>query len=136
MRNETSDGGAKVRNYAIAGFCIMLTVLALAVFSGIFFLFGYGQTPATIFSECKNYSANLFIGANKDIKDVKCIALDREFFENPEIVLGDLSKSDEDVCRFKLSKDAAGQPLRFEVSYGGNVKREVCSWQNYHAAID
>lgn len=95
----------------------------------------FSKTPANIWSECRNDSANVFIGANDDLKNVKCIALDNEFFDNPEIVIGDLAKDDEDVCRFKLSKTTE-EPLRFEVWYNGKVKREVCDWQHYTKGID
>ncbi len=94
------------------------------------------ETPsANIWSECGNDSANVFIGANKDLKNVKCVALDREFFGNPEIVISDLAKGDEDVCRFELLKNTR-KPLRFEVWYNGRVKREVCEWQHYPGYID
>ncbi len=107
-------------------------LLALLVFfTGCIF-----STPsANIWSECRNDSANVFIGANENLKNVKCVALDKEFFDNPEIVIGNLSKDDEDVCRFRLSKDTT-QPLRFEVWYNGKVKREVCDWQHYSGGID
>lgn len=135
MRTESSNQSAKIRNYAIAGFCIILTLLALALFFGIFALMGFGATPVNIYSECTNNSANVFIGANSNLKNVKCVALDKEFFDNSEIMLGDLAKGDEDVCRFKITKNT-DEPLRFEVRYNGLVKREVCSWQNYQSIID
>lgn len=43
-----------------------------------------------------------------------------------EISVGDLSKNDEDVCTFKLSGNAT-EPLRFEVHYNSEIKREVCN---------
>lgn len=95
----------------------------------------FGSSPVNIWSECRNDSANVFIGANENLKNVKCVALDKEFFDNQEIVIGDLSKDDEDVCRFRLSKHTL-EPLRFEVWYNGKVKREVCDWQHYSGGID
>ena len=120
----------EIRNYSIAAAFIIFAILMLAFFVKIFLMWESGITPANIWSECNNRSANVFIGASEDLKNVRCVALDKEFFANPEIVIGDLSKNDEDVCRFVLSKDTA-QPLRFEVWYNGRVEREVCNWQNY-----
>ena len=94
-------------------------------------MFRFGESPAYIHSRCEDDSANVFIGANKDLKDVKCVALDKEFFAEPEVVIGDLSKGDEDVCRFKVSGNVT-EPLRFEVWYNGKVQREVCEWEDYH----
>ena len=91
-------------------------------------------TPARIYSKCENESANVFIGANKDLKNVKCLALDKELFINPEIIIGDLSKNSEDVCIFELTQGASKpskKPLRFEVWYNGKAEREVCEWQHY-----
>ncbi len=84
-----------------------------------------------VWSECEGQSANVFIGANGDLQNVKCVALDRELFAEPEIAtVGDMSKNDEDVCRFKL-KGNTTEPLKFEVRYNdGKVRREVCNWQN------
>lgn len=126
---ESENQSAKVRNYAIAGVCIVFTVLMLGVFVKVFAL-QFGESSARIYSSCENESANVFIGANEDLKNVKCVALDKEFFVDAEIVVGDLSKNDEDVCRFELLQDAA-KPLRFEVWYNGKVEREVCEWQYY-----
>ncbi|MEA3343522.1 MAG: hypothetical protein U9Q92_05115 [archaeon] len=126
---EPENQSAKVRNYAIAGVCIVFTILMLGVFVKVFAL-QFGESPARIYSSCENESANVFIGANEDLKNVKCVALDKEFFVNPEIVIGDLSKNDEDVCRFELA-EGVGKPLRFEVWYNGKVEREVCEWQHY-----
>lgn len=64
MRNEDNQS-AKIRNYAIAGFCIMLTLLAVAFFFGLFLIAGFGADAANIYSECRNDSANVFIGATK-----------------------------------------------------------------------
>ena len=126
---ESDNQSAKVRNYAIAGLCIVFTVLMLGVFVKVFAL-QFGESSARIYSSCENESANVFIGANEDLKNVKCVALDKEFFVDAEIVIGDLSKNDEDVCRFELLQDVA-KPLRFEVWYNGKVEREVCEWQYY-----
>ncbi len=126
---ESENQSAKVRNYAIAGLCIVFTLLMLGVFVKVFAL-QFGESPVRIYSKCENESANVFIGANEDLKNVKCVALDKEFFVDAEIVVGDLSKNDEDVCRFELLQDAA-KPLRFEVWYNGKVEREVCEWQYY-----
>lgn len=127
-----NNQSAKIRNYAIASFCISLTILAVIFFFKIFVL---GESSADIWSECENDSANVFIGANEDLKNVKCVALDKSYFTNKEIVIGDLSKNDEDVCRFKLSRDTT-EPLRFEVWYNNEVKREVCEWQHYSTYTD
>lgn len=134
MRSEDNQS-ARIRNYAIAGFCIMLTLLAIAFFFGLFLIAGFGADEANIFSECRNDSANVFIGANSNLKNVKCVALDNAFFDNPEINIGNLAKNDEDVCRFRLIKNTT-DPLRFEILYDGKVRREVCSWQNYQSVID
>ena|SRR3989338_5197082 len=127
---ESDTQSAKIRNYAMAGFCIILTILAVVLFLKIFVLWNSGATLINIWSACRNDSANVFMGANDDIKNVRCVALDKEFFANPEVVIGDLSKNDEDVCRFKLSRNTT-EPLRFEVYYNNKIKREVCEWQHY-----
>ncbi|MBR9678112.1 MAG: hypothetical protein GOU97_02370 [Nanoarchaeota archaeon] len=132
MRSDNQS--ARIRNYAIAGFCIVLAVLAVTSFLKILSL-GLEAPQINTRSECSNDSANVFIGANEDLKNVKCVALDKEFFDISEIVIGDLSKNDEDVCRFKLSKNTT-EPLRFEVQYNGKVKREVCEWQHYPRYAD
>ncbi len=126
---ESENQSAKVRNYAIAGVCIVFTILMLGVFVKVF-AFQFGESPARIYSSCENESANVFIGANEDLKNVKCVALDKGVFVDDEIVIGDLSKNDEDVCRFELVQGAV-KPLRFEVWYNGKVEREVCEWQHY-----
>lgn len=132
---EPCSRSAKIRNYAIAGFFITLAIFAAAFFLNVFVLWGFGAAPASIWSECTNEYANVFIGANEDLKNVKCVALDREFLADSEVVLGDLSKNDEDVCRFRLSKNTT-EPLRFEVRYNNSVKREVCDWQQYPQGAD
>ncbi len=126
---ESENQSAKVRNYAMAGVCVVFIILMLGVFVKVF-AFQFGESPVRIYSSCENESANVFIGANDDLKNVKCVALDKEFFVDAEIVIGDLSKNDEDVCRFELV-EGVGKPLRFEVWYNGKVEREVCEWQYY-----
>lgn len=133
---KSNNQSAKIRNYAIAGFCLVITILAVIFFLKIFIiLLGFGETQVNIWSECRNDSANVFIGANENLKNVKCVALDKEFFANPEIIIGDLSKNDEDVCRFRLSRNTT-EPLRFEVWYNNKIKREVCEWQHFSTYID
>lgn len=132
---ESNNQSAKIRNYAIAGFCIILTILTVVFFLKIFLFMGSGASSINTRSVCRNDSANVFIGANENIRNVKCVALDKEFFTESEIVIGDLSKNDEDVCRFKFSKNTIA-PLRFEVWYNGKVKREVCEWQHYPGYVD
>ncbi|KAF5412146.1 MAG: hypothetical protein C5S38_08700 [Candidatus Methanophagaceae archaeon] len=132
---EQNNRSTKLKNYAMASFFIILTILAVVCFLKIFVLWSSGVTPVNIQSECRNNSAYVFIGANEDLKDVKCVALDIEYVVNPEIAIGDLSKNDEDVCRFKLSRNTT-EPLRFEVWYNGEVKREVCKWQHYPRYVD
>ncbi len=125
---------AKIRNYAIAVFCITFTILLLSSLLQMFIFSPFGGDDVHIYSECNNDSAYVFIGAHDNLKGVKCVALDKEFVDNPEIVIEDLSKGDEDVCRFKLSKNTT-DPLRFEVWYNGKVRREVCEWQNYYYPV-
>ena len=130
---ESENQSAKVRNYAISGLCIVFTILILIFFVKVLVL-QFGETPARIYSRCENESANVFIGANENLKNVKCLALDKELFINPEIIIGDLSKNSEDVCIFELSQDASKplkKPLRFEIWYNGIAKREVCEWEHY-----
>lgn len=132
---EPNNQSAKIRNYAIAGFCLVITILAVIFFLKIFILWGFFETQVNIWSECRNDSANVFIGANENLKNVKCVALDKEFFTNSEIIIGDLSKNDEDVCRFRLSRNTT-EPLRFEVWYNNKIKREVCEWQHFSTYVD
>ena len=130
---------ARARNYAVAGFfilfCILLVIGAVTFFFQMFLFGNYGISPANIWSECRNNSAHVFIGANSDLSQVKCVALDQGLFDTPEIAIGDLSKNDEDVCRFTLSRETT-QPLRFEVWYNGKAEREVCDWQSSQTVFD
>ncbi len=127
---KTENQSAKVRNYAIAMFFVMASLFAIAFFLKIA-AWSLSDAPLNIRSSCNNNSANVFIGAGRDVRDITCVALDTEFFENPEITIGDLSKNDEDVCRFELSKPT-DKPLRFEVRYDGKSEREVCNWQDFN----
>lgn len=114
----------------MAGACLVFAIFIGGLAFGIFTSGGRGGEPANIWSECREQSANVFIGANGNgLQNVRCVALDRELFAEPEIAIGDMSKNDEDVCRFKL-KGNTTEPLRFEVHYNGKTKREVCNWQN------
>lgn len=124
---------AEIRNYTIAGFFTIIIILAIIFFFKIFTLMDFGATPTNIYSECRNNTANVFIGANENLKNVKCVSLDKEFITDSEIVIGDLSKNDEDVCRFEFFKETT-QPLRFEVWYNNKVEREVCDWQNFRSS--
>ena len=135
MKMESNNQSAKIRNYTIAGFFIILTILATVFFLKIFLFMGSGASPINTRSVCRNDSANVFIGANENLKNVKCVALDKKFFTESEIIIGNLVKNDEDVCRFKLAVNTT-QPLRFEVWYNGKVKRDVCEWQHYPRYID
>lgn len=134
MEKETLS--AKVRNYAIACSCAVFVFLVAGVVWGAF----ARQEPVNVWSTCTSDSADVFVGASGgDLKNVRCVALDREFFAEPEIAIGDLSRNGEDVCRFKPSEqDAdAATPLRFEVLYdNGKVRREVCNWSNFAGGID
>jgi len=91
--------------------------------------------PLEVSSECRNNSAYVYIGANQDLKGVKCVAVDWEYINEPSVEIGDLSKDDEAVCRFTLAKETE-QPLRFEVWHDGVRRREVCDWQHYPGAGD
>jgi hypothetical protein len=125
---EQENKSAKIRNYAIAGFCIVLTVMAIGFFIVIFL--SIGGSPVNIWSQCNNDTANVFINANKELKDVRCIALNKDLYKKSEISIGDLSKNDKDVCSFRLS-DNATEPLRFEVYYNGEIRKEVCNAPQY-----
>lgn len=115
--------------------CVVFVVLGVVFFSKIFLLMGSGGASINTRAVCGNDSAYVFIGANEDLRGVKCVALDEGFFDSPEIVLGDLSLNDEDVCRFRLLRNTT-EPLRFEVWYNNRVKREVCEWQHYPLYVD
>lgn len=139
---EKESLSTKVRNYAIAGACLVFALfiegLAIGISASSRGGGGEGE-PMNVWSECEGQSANVFIGANSgDLKNVKCGALDGELFAEPEIAIGDLSKSSEDVCRFKPSKDVDNSRLRFDVWYNnGKVRREVCNnWQNFGGGVD
>jgi len=134
---DSSDKSAKIRNYAIAGFFIIITILAGIFFLKIFTLFlgSMDANKISVWSECEGTYANVFIGANEDIKDIKCTALDTEFFTETEIFIGDLSRGSEDVCKFKLKEDTK-EPLRFEVLYNGKSIREVCDWEHDIMYVD
>lgn len=129
------NGSARIRDYAIAGFFVIGAILALIFVFGGFATLVFGTPSANIWSTCEGNSANVFIGANKELSNVKCVALDKEFFASSEVSLDTLAKNDEDVCRFMLLKNST-KPLRFEVHYNSEIKREVCDWQNYQEYVD
>ena len=137
MKMGSIDQSARIRNYIISGSFIIITILAIAFFLSMFLMMwgGFQANNTSIWSECRNGSANVFISTNEDLKNVKCVALDKEFFSDPEINIGDLPKNSEDVCRFKIAENTT-EPLRFEVWYNGEVKREVCNWQQYPEYFD
>ena len=137
MKVDSNNRSSMIRNYAVAGFFVVLAVIVVLFFLNIFalMLFGFGSSPINVRSECREGAANVFVGANQDLKNVSCVALDKEWLDQPEIVIGDLSKNDEDVCRFNVDGNTT-MPLRFEVRYNGEVKREVCDWQHYSTYID
>lgn len=132
---ESSNRSARIRDYSVALLCVVFVVLGIVFFSKIFLLMGSGGTLINTRAVCGNDSVYVFIGANEDLRDVRCVALDEGFFDSPEIVLGDLSLNDEDVCRFRLLRNTT-EPLRFEVWYNNRVKREVCEWQHYPRYVD
>jgi len=131
------DLGTKAIKYAIAAFFIILTVFiavsVVVVIAGILGVFS--EDSLTITSECRNNSAYVFISARGSPVNVKCVVLDKEYFNQTEVYVGNLSNGDEEVCIFKLDKNMA-DPLRFEVSYNDRVQREVCNWRNYQTFID
>lgn len=129
---KTEEKSARIRNYAIAAFFALASLFAATLFFKIA-AWSISDSSPNIWSSCSNSSANIFIGANSDVRGIRCIALDKDFFDVSEIAVGDLSKNDEDVCRFELSKPT-DKPLRFEVRYNGKSEREVCNWQNFNSA--
>jgi hypothetical protein len=130
-----------VRDFSITLLCVLASIL---IFLGILFIFivfalMFGAmletNPPSVWSECTNKSANLYIDASEDLENVRCVALDKEFFQVNEVKIGKMSEGDEDVCRFALSKET-DMPLRFEVHYNGNVLKEVCDWEDFSAFVD
>lgn len=114
-------------NDSIVKYVVFGILIAFAIiFAGCI----YTVMPVDIWSECGTGMANVFISANDTVKNIKCIALEEELVDKKEIILNDLSKGDEDVCKFKLVKETS-EPIKFEVHYNGIVKKEVCNWQSY-----
>lgn len=131
MEKETVS--TKVRNYAIAGVCLVFVILmgSLAV------SFSDRRENVSVWAQCSGGSANVFISTDKALKNVKCVALDGGFFANPDVFIGDLSRNSRDVCKFVQSKDTTTEPLRFEVWYDGKAQsREVCNWQFGSGGVD
>ncbi|MFH1126108.1 MAG: hypothetical protein V1703_03200 [Candidatus Altiarchaeota archaeon] len=128
----------KIRDFAIIIFCLTGTIAALlfivifvgwmSVVSSLLWNAERGSEPLDFWADCIGDTANVYINANEDVKNVKCTALDTEFFAKKEVSIGDLSKGDSDVCSFKLLQNAT-QPLRFELGYNDKVERIVCNWQ-------
>jgi hypothetical protein len=87
-----------------------------------------GSEPIGFWASCSGDTANVYINANQDVKNVKCTALDAEFVSKKEVVIGDLKIRDNDVCSFNLLKNAT-QPLRFEIGYNDKTERIVCNWR-------
>jgi hypothetical protein len=127
---EPEEKSVRARNYAIAGFFVLigLLVVVFVVAVGWFFMkvAESMESSPEIWSECGEESAHVFIRATEDMKAVSCVALDEGFFEKQEYSLGDLAKNDADVCKFKATQEI-DEPLRFEVKYNGKVRKEVCN---------
>ena len=132
----------KLRDYAIIGVCVSIMILLLLTIA--FFIIGIASLLVSIWNEdasigvsssCGNQTASVFIQANTNLKDVKCVALDKEFFNTSEITLGDLSRNDRDVCTFTLAKNVS-RPIRFEVWYSGKVRRAVCNWNQVYPSYN
>ena len=120
-----------IRNYAIAVFFAIAALASIAVGLTFFKLFGLesfgasGTEPLWTSCEQNDEQAAIFINANQRLEEVKCTALDADFFEETEINLCSLERSDSDVCRFTL-KGNTNQPMRFEVQYNGKTRRLAC----------
>jgi len=127
---DAPDKSSRIRNYSIAGFFVIcgLVVLASAAVFGYFTLkiSESIETSPEIWSECEDQSAHIFVRATEDMKAVSCVALDEGFFEKQEYTLGDLSKNDADVCKFK-GRTNITEPMRFEIRYNSKVRKEVCN---------
>lgn len=126
MEKESASTG--VRDYAIAGACLVFVILMGKL--AISFL----DNGPNVWAQCDDgtTSVSVFISTDKALKNVKCVALDgREFFANPEVFIGDVPINSEDVCKFVQFRYTPG-PLRFEVWYDGKAqKRELCDRHNF-----
>ncbi|MBM3309108.1 MAG: hypothetical protein FJY77_02545 [Candidatus Altiarchaeales archaeon] len=130
-----------VRDFAIAVFCtlasilILLCIFLVSIILLLMFIGILETSPPSVWSECTNKSTNLYISASEDLEQVRCVALDKEFFSASEVNIGKMSEGDEDVCRFTLARET-DIPLRFEIHYNGKVLKEVCDWEYYGEYLD
>lgn len=122
-----SDEWARLKKYTFFGCFWLAGILGVIFFLTIFMSSLFAAImPINVWAECGDGMANIFIGANTELKEVKCVALEKELIDKKEFVVGDLVKNDEDVCKFKLLNNTE-EPIRFEVHYNGITKREVCN---------
>lgn len=127
-KSEANDKGTKFRNYSIAAVCLVFAVLIIAFGSYVFANLLEFSASGAIWTNCNQERnlATVFITANDEAKNVKCVAMEKEFFSRSEISLGDLSRGDRDACKFKLDRNVE-ESLRFEIHYNGKVRKEVCN---------
>lgn len=128
---DSGRDSAKLRDYSIAAFFIVATIGAIAFYFAVALMFSHSSDSPNIWSECRSdtNSVNVFIGATtEDLKNVKCTAVENGLFANPEIFLGNLSKGDEAICKFRLARSMS-EPLSFEITYNNKTRKEVCDWQ-------
>ena len=122
----SSDGKQFLKNLmylslACAG--ISFTVVCAFI---LFNFIHYSQSNVVYtYAVCTNDSAFVFVSAYDKLRNVTCICLDDNATVEKMIVLGDLNRGDEDVCKFTLKK--TNEPLRFEIRYNdGKRIRTVC----------
>ncbi|MBI4044745.1 MAG: hypothetical protein HY392_03490 [Candidatus Diapherotrites archaeon] len=134
MADEQKNKSEIIRNYAITGFFAVAAIAALGfvfLMAKFFILEDNGFSQDELWTNCEKNGeqVNVFVNANQRLESVQCIALDEAFFEQAQINLGALERSDSDVCRFTLKADTT-IPTRFEIKYSNKTRRQTCSEQN------
>ena len=134
MAEEQKNRSEIIRNYAITAFFAVAAIAALSfvfLVAKFFILEGSGFSQDELWTNCEKNGeqVNVFVNANQRLESVECIALDEAFFEQTQISLGTLERSDSDVCRFTLKADTS-LPTRFEIKHNNKTRRQTCSEQN------
>ena len=127
MRSDAVEKSTNIRNYAVAGACVLIMALVVFGIASIVWTASIsGAWSNSVWLSCDANSANVFVHANQDLKGVSCRSLDAGVFQKDRIELGDLVSNNEDVCKFSARQPVL-QPLRFEIRFNNQTIRRTCS---------
>ena len=126
MRSNNIEQSTNIRNYAITAVCILIAFSIAFVFFSMWQMTTSSYYMAGVSVVCDENSADIFVNASVDLKNVSCQSLDRGVFQKEKIELGNLSVNNEEVCKF-VSKQPISQSLRFEIQFNGQSVKRTCS---------